>query len=133
MMGQGLAAMASPSSADVHFQLGECLYRLGNSAAALERYYVAVEQDHDFLEAWTQIGCLHRDLGELKSAALAFEVALDVYPDYPEAHYFLAEVLNELDDPDAAAEHWSAYLRHDRRGPWAENAQQRLDQLSLRL
>ena len=128
-----LAAMASPQSADVQFQLGECLYRLHNTAAALERYYSAVEHDHDFLEAWTQIGCLHREMGDLPAAAIAFEVALDVYPDYPEAHFFLAEVLHEQDQPEAAASHWSAYLKHDARGPWAEIAEQRLEQQQLLL
>ena len=35
--------------------------------ACSERYYAAVEADHDYLEAWTQIGCLHAAQGELQS------------------------------------------------------------------
>lgn len=122
-----LAAMASPNSSDVQFQLGECLYRLGNVAGSLERYYSAVEHDHDFLEAWTQIGALHRELGDREAAIIAFQVALDVFPDYPEAHFLIAEVLHETNDGQTAREHWEAYLEYDARGPWADIARQRLD------
>lgn len=124
-----LAAMSSPNSSDAHFQLGECLYRLGNSEGALERYYAAVEHDHDFLEAWTQIGCLHNELGDLSSARTAFEVALTILPEYPDAHYHLAETLNQIGDTNSARQHWEEYLKHDLRGPWADIAKQRIEQL----
>lgn len=125
-----MAAISSPHSSDVHFQLGECLYRLGNVAGAIERYYVAVEHDQDFLEAWVQIGCLHRELGDLEAARVAFAVAIDVLPEYPEAHFHLAETAQELGDDETAGNHWREYLRHDSRGPWADLARQRLRQLS---
>lgn len=122
-----LAALSSPRSADVHFQLGECLYRLGHTEGALERYYCAVEHDHDFLEAWTQIGCLHRELGDLLKAKDAFLQALNLLPDYPDAHFHLAETLAEGGDVELARVHWEEYLQHDSRGPWAEVARQRLE------
>lgn len=124
-----LAAMSSPQSSDVHFQLGECLYRLGNTTGAVERYYTAVEHDKDFLEAWTQIGCLHNELGEHTAAKTAFQVALTILPEYPDAHYHLAETLNEMGETSSAREHWEEYLHHDHRGPWAEVARQRIEQL----
>lgn len=127
-----LAAMSSPDSADVHFQLGECLYRLGKSDAALERYYAAVECDHDFLEAWTQVGCLHRELNELEAARMAFLVALDILPQYPDANFHLAETLHELGEGEAARLHWQEYLQHDSRGPWADLARQRLESGDVR-
>ena len=122
-----MAAMTSPNSADVHFQLGECLYGLGKVEAALERHYAAVEHDHDFLEAWTQIGCLHRELMDLDAARMAFLVALDILPDYADAHFHLAETLHELEDFATAQGHWEEYLKHDSRGPWADLARQRLE------
>ncbi|WP_417849774.1 tetratricopeptide repeat protein [Thalassoglobus sp.] len=124
-----LAAMSSPQSSDVHFQLGECLYRLGSTEGALERYYVAAEHDQDFLEAWTQIGCLHNELGENSAAANAFQVALTILPEYPDAHYHLAETLNQMGKTDVARLHWEEYLKHDHRGPWADVARQRIEQL----
>lgn len=124
-----LAAMSSPDCADVHFQIGECLYQLNRPEAAIERYYAAVEHDHDFLESWTQIGCIHRELDELDSARMAFLVALDIFPEYPDAHYHLAETLHEQGETAAAREHWERYLTHDSRGPWADLARQRLEGL----
>ncbi|MEZ5942642.1 MAG: tetratricopeptide repeat protein [Planctomycetaceae bacterium] len=124
-----LAAMDSPNSADVQFQLAECLYRLGNAKGALERYYSAVEHDNEFLEAWTQIGCLHKELGDFAAAKTAFEVALHVLPEYPEAHFLLAEVLLETEEQDEAALHLEAYLEHEFRGPWSDIARQRLEQI----
>jgi len=121
------AAIDSPRSADVHFQIGECLYRMGQSAGALERYYAAVEHDHDFIEAWTQIGCLHRDQNELRAAEAAFRKSLSLLPEYPDAHFHLAETLCELGDVEQARRHWGEYLQHDSRGPWADIARQRLE------
>ncbi len=125
------AALDSPQSADVHFQIGECLYRMGQTSAALERYYSAVEHDHDFLEAWTQIGCLHRELGDLEPARDAFSASLKLLPEYPDAHFHLAETLSDLGDEPLARVHWEEYLQHDSRGPWADIARQRLSGIPL--
>lgn len=122
-----LSLMSEPGNPEAHFHLAECLYRQRELRAALERYYVAVEQDHDYLEAWTQIGCLHRELGEPDQALDAFEIALEVFPDYAEAHYHMAELLHERGRSPEAATHWTAYLEQDSRGPWAEIARQRLE------
>jgi DNA-binding transcriptional MerR regulator len=46
------AAMAAAGpSAEICFQVAELLYRLGELAAARERYYVAIELDEDYVEA----------------------------------------------------------------------------------
>lgn len=121
-----LSLMTDPHDPEKHFHLAECLYRMDNAPGALERYYVAVELDRNYLEAWTQIGCLHRELGELDSALTAFEIALDVHADYPDAHFHKAETLSDLGRPDEALPHWRRYLVYDSRGPWADMARQRL-------
>lgn len=122
------AVMHTPSHPETHFHLAECLYRLGHLRAALERYYVAVEHDHEYLEAWTQLGCLHCELEERESAVDAFRIALQVHADFPDAHYHLAETLTSMGDPQAARRHWESFLSLSPRGPWAELARQRLDQ-----
>jgi tetratricopeptide (TPR) repeat protein len=123
-----LSLMTDVQDPEKHFHLAECLYRQNNTPGALERYYVSVELDRNYLEAWTQIGCLHRELGELDSALTAFEIALDVHPDYPDAHFHKAETLSDLGRTDEALPHWKRYLMYDSRGPWAEMARQRLRQ-----
>lgn len=124
-----LGLLQDPHNAEAHFHLAECLYRQDNVAGALERYYVAVEHDREYLEAWTQIGCLHRELGELESALDAFDLALEIHPEYPDAYFQKAETLAELGRLAEAAPYWRRYLGYDSRGPWAELARQRLSEL----
>jgi tetratricopeptide (TPR) repeat protein len=121
-----LCLMTEPHNPEAHFHLAEVLYRQDNVAGALERYYAAVENDREYIEAWTQIGCLHRELDEPESALDAFDIALGVHPDYPDAHFQKAETLAELGRRGEALPHWRRYLSYDSRGPWADLARQRL-------
>lgn len=123
-----MALTIKPGDAEVNFHLAEALYRSGNASGALERYYAAAEADHNYLEAWTQIGCLHAEKNELEAALEAFRIALNVHSDYPDAHWHIAEVLRELGRTEEAVPHWKAYLQFDTRGPWAENARQQLEE-----
>jgi tetratricopeptide (TPR) repeat protein len=128
-----LCLMDHPSNAEAHFHLAESLFRLDRPHAALERYHIAVELDHQYLEAWTQLGCVHAQLGEWQPALDAFNIALDIHPDYPDARLHKAEALHQLHRTPEAREHWQAYLTHDQRGPWADLARQRLQEASERL
>lgn len=125
-----LCLMETPSDPEVHFYLAEALYRNGNLAAALERYYSAVENDHDYIEAWTQLGCLHAELGQAEDALSAFDIALQLHSDYPDAVWHKAEVLSQTGRSDMALPLWRQYLQFDSRGPWAEIARQRLAEAS---
>jgi tetratricopeptide (TPR) repeat protein len=121
-----LCLIDDPRRADANFQLAETLYRLGRIDGALERYHVTVELDHNYLEAWTQLGCLHAEKSEFPAALDAFNVALDIHAEYPDAHLHKAEILHQLGRTAEAVTHWQTYLRYDTRGPWAENARRRL-------
>jgi len=121
-----LCLMERSGDVECQFHLAEALYRGGNLRGALERYFAAVEGDPDYLEAWTQIGCLHAELGEGEAAVESFRLALSVHEDYPDAHFHLAETLHQLGREAEALPHWQSYLTHDQRGPWAELARQRL-------
>ena len=124
--GLRIATINDPLNPSYHFHLADALYRQRKLDAAIERYHMAVELDHNFLEAWTQLGCVLSETGDLAGAKSAFEIALDVHPDYPDAHFHLAGVLEQLDEIDEAATHWHKYLEFDQRGPWAETARERL-------
>ncbi len=121
-----LCLMERPGDAELSFLLAEVLYRLGKLDGAVERYYAAVEADHNYIEAWTQLGCLHSERGELISALESLEIALDIHPDYPEAHWHAANILQQLGQTGKAVEHWQRYLEFDKRGPWADQARQKL-------
>jgi tetratricopeptide (TPR) repeat protein len=122
-----LALIEDASNPAYHFHLADVLYRQGSAEAAIERYYMTVELDHNYLEAWTQLGCLLDQVGRVRASQESFRIAIDLHPEYPDAHFHLAELLERLSLRDEAAEHWRCYLKYDQRGPWAELARQRLD------
>ena len=72
------------------------------------------------------MGCLLGEQSSPNRAIEAFRIALDVHPDYPDAHLHIANTYEELADLTAARLHWAKYLEFDSRGPWAEHARQRL-------
>jgi tetratricopeptide (TPR) repeat protein len=121
-----LALVDAPTESDYHFHLADALYRQGNRAGAIERYFAAVEHDHDFIEAWTQLGCVLAEAGDDAAAQQAFQMALDRHSDYPDAHFHLAQLMDRQGNAAAAREHWQRYLCFDAHGPWAELARQKL-------
>lgn len=122
-----LCLLENPHDPELHFQLAECLYRQGQLESATERYYTAVECDHQYIEAWTQLGCVLEERGKSEEALSAFGVALEFHPEYPEAHRHKAALLDALGQTDEAKTHWQTYLQFDQRGPWAEEARSRLE------
>jgi tetratricopeptide (TPR) repeat protein len=113
--------------AEIDFQLGELLYRCGETVAARERYYAAIEDDPEFVEARVSLGCVLQETGQGELAVAAFRGALSLHDDYPEAHYHLARLLDELDRGDEAREHWSRFRQLAPESPWAEEAMQRIE------
>jgi tetratricopeptide (TPR) repeat protein len=113
-------------NAEYCFQLADVLYRLGDIAAARERYFAAVEIDEDYVEARANLGCILAEQGRLDLAIAAFEGALAFHDTYPDVHYHLARVLDEAGRPDEAEAHWRAFVEIMPESPWAENARKRL-------
>lgn len=110
--------------AEVNFHLADALYRLNKIEAAIERYYCCVECDNNYLEAWTQLGCLLAETNQLTAAIEAFQIALDLHPQYADAHWHLANVLKQQGQTQDARKHWQMYLDFDQFGPWADGARQ---------
>jgi DNA-binding transcriptional MerR regulator len=122
-----MAAMKCPDDPELHFYLAAALFRLGNMDGALERYHMAVELDHEYIEAWTQLGCVWHLKGDLDNALDAFNIALTSHGDYADAIYHKANVLGELDRLDEALVMWRRYLEFDADGPWADDARWRIE------
>jgi len=108
------------------FLLAELLYRMGDIAAARERYYMAIELDEHFVEARANLGCVLAETGERELAVAALEGALTFHPDFPDGHYHLARTLEELGRPNDAAPHWERFLELAPNSPWADVARQRV-------
>ena len=104
------------------FQLGEILYRRGETLAARERYYMAIELDDDFVEARANLGCLLAETGEHDLAIAAFAGALRFHPDYADVHYQLARTFDEIGRSADAKPHWQRFLELSPDSPWADEA-----------
>ncbi len=119
--------MATGPKAEIHFALADLLYRMGDLAAARERFYAAIELDEEYVEARASLGCVLAEHGELDLAVAAFEGALAFHADYADVHYHLANTLDRLEKSSEAEFHWQTFLALAPESPWAEMARERLE------
>ncbi len=125
------ALAASGPSAEWSFELAEMLYRQGDLSAARERYYMAIELDEDFVEARANLGCVLAEQEQIELAIAALEGAILHHPNYADAHYHLARLLDEKSAASEAESHWQRFLELAPDSPWAEEALQRLEAARL--
>ena len=119
-------SLAFGPTSDVCFRIAELLYQQHDLAAARERYYLAIELDDTFVEARASLGCVLTELGQTELALAAFTGALLHHADYPDVHFHLARLLDEMVRPREAETHWQRFLELAPKSPWAEEARQRL-------
>lgn len=111
---------------DIDFQLAELLYRMGHVIAARERYYSAIEQDPEFVEARAGLANVLAETGQMELAIAAYRGALTLYEDYADVHYNLARALDEVGRDIEAKHHWKKFLKLAPDSPWADEAIGRL-------
>ncbi len=115
-----------PDPADVNFHLADALYRANRIDAAVERYYCAIEVAPDFIEAWTQLGCLQSELKQFGQAEQSLLTAISIHPNNPDALLHYAQLLDRTGRSADAVQYWTQYLQFDSRGPWAEHARNQI-------
>lgn len=118
----------SPDPADVNFHLADALYRSNRVEAAIERYRCAIEFAPDFIEAWTQMGCLQAESEMPEAAEESLLTAISIHPGNPDALLHYAQLLDQTGRTEDALSYWQQYLSHDSRGPWADHARTRLEE-----
>ncbi len=116
----------APDPAEINFHLADALFRLNQPEAAIERYQCAIEFAPDFIEAWTQLGCLQSELKRYPSAEESLLTAISIHPGNPEALLHYAQLLEQIGRADESLSWWQQYLEYDSRGPWADHARSRL-------
>ncbi len=119
-------AVSKESIAALNVSLAAVLFRSGDFGAARERYLCGVEADPQSVEAMIGLGGVYLATQSPELAVAALQKALELHPDYPDAHFHLAVAFDQLGDPETAEDHWRtfAYLAPD--SPWAETARARL-------
>jgi len=119
-----------PDPAEVNFHMADALYRSGRVEAAIERYYCAIESAPDFIEAWTQLGCLQSEMDQPEVAEQSLVTAISIHPENPDALLHYAQLLDQTDREDEAVEYWTQYLKYDSRGPWSDHARDRISRVA---
>jgi tetratricopeptide (TPR) repeat protein len=120
------ALQAGGPQADLCFQLAECLFRMGDLAAARERYLQAIEYDPQHVEAYLNLGCVLAELNAPDLAIAALQGALRLHADYADAHLHLAQLFDQQQRSVEAEWHWQQFARCSQADPWRELAEQRL-------
>lgn len=87
---------------------------------------MAIELDETYVEARANLGCVLAELGDLELAAASLVGALAYHSDFADAHYHLAQTLEQLSRPADAAVHWRQFLLLAPESPWAEEAREHL-------
>ena len=106
--------------------LSDILFHLERLDAAQERLLIALEFDPDNLEARLNLGCILKRQGKVSAAMSAFKGCLEQYPEYADAHYHLATLLDDLGREEEALPLWQKFWDLTPSGPWKTVAAQRL-------
>ena len=115
--------------ADICFQVAELLYRVGDTEAARERYFMATEIDPDFVEARASLANVLAETGQTELAIAAYRGALTLHEDYADVHYNLARLFDREHREVEAAHHWKRFLMLAPQSPWADEAKERIRDL----
>jgi tetratricopeptide (TPR) repeat protein len=93
-----------PGFAGAYYNLGLVHEELDDHRSALSAYEAACEHESGMAGAHHARGLVLQALGRLDEARDAFRQALDIQPDYPEAHFHLAHArrAEQIDDPQLA-------------------------------
>ncbi len=73
------------------------------------------------------LGSLHEDQGLIDEAVSNYRQALELSPDYADAHFNLAGALARSGRDGEAIKHWQRYLELDAGSPWARIARAHLE------
>lgn len=96
------ALIFSPSSANVHFELGQTLEQRGQISEAISEYQEAITHDPNKSAAHLSLAQAYAAQGEQEKAVKEYQEVLRLNPQDPVAHQGLGFAYNELGQKDAA-------------------------------
>lgn len=113
--GDGDRPEARPSgeenrSARLHTELGAGYYARGQYAVALQELRKALDADKVYAPAYSILGLVHAELREDKQAEAHFQRAVELSPNYSDAHNNFGLFLCQRGRPAESARHFEAAL-----------------------
>lgn len=127
---QILAADGTYAAAFIN--LGTIYFHLRQYGRAEELYRRATEVDPDYVLAFFDLGNVLDELDRADESITAYERAVALAPRYGDAHYNLALAYERSGELRKALQHWEAYVRLDRSGPWTDHARGQIRKLLSR-
>src|SRR5271169_537829 len=115
-----------PCHAAAHINLGTLYYNRQDFSGAEKHYRLAVAADPRYALAYFDLGNVLDETGRLEDAIAAYRAAIQLAPTYADAHYNLALAYERQGQPRRALEHWKAYAKLDRVGPWSVHARNQI-------
>lgn len=119
----------NPDYAPGYINLGTIYFHLRQFGRAEELYRIATMKDPGYVLAYFDLGNVLDELERPDESIAAYLRAVELAPRYADAHYNLALAFERKGERRAALQHWQAYARLDRTGPWAEHARAQIHRL----
>jgi tetratricopeptide (TPR) repeat protein len=113
---QAVAALAravaiNPSSITLQQAAARALIADGRYADAYTHYQKMLQRFPRDTDALTNYGLLAARLGHPEEAMDSWQESVDIHPNQPTAHLYLAQALDQRGEPAAAARHWNLFLQ----------------------
>ncbi|PXF57249.1 MAG: hypothetical protein C4B58_10565 [Deltaproteobacteria bacterium] len=105
-------ASLHPDWGEIHFRMGNCLFRSGKLQQAERSYRIALKYLTEDPRVYNNLGEILRREKRFKSARKAFRQALAINPGYAPAHFNLAVLYDrDIKQPELAIYHYRQYLK----------------------
>ncbi|MCP5043215.1 MAG: tetratricopeptide repeat protein [bacterium] len=109
-----------------HQSRGECSLCFLPLASEIRQSLERLQSLCPETEAWNNLGSSYAELDLLDRAVDAYGSALRADPCYPDAHFNLADTLENLNQLATARVHWVTYLEQDPRSLEATHVRERI-------
>src|SRR5580704_16426738 len=106
------AVALNPSSITLQQAAARALIADGRYEDAYAHYQKMLEWFPRDTDALTNYGLLAARLGHSEEAIDSWQESVNVNPDQPNAHLYLAEAFDQRGEPAAAARHWNLFLQY---------------------
>ena len=106
-----------PDHHSARLELGEALLKTGDTAQAVKHLLQLKEQDvspADRVSLNHSLSKAYRDLGQLEKALAASRRALELYPDFPDGHYLLAQLYEQTGQAELARRQMDTFRKVQR-------------------
>ncbi|HWZ98195.1 MAG TPA: tetratricopeptide repeat protein [Candidatus Dormibacteraeota bacterium] len=105
------AAEVNPANISLQKEYAQGLIAAGKTAEAYAEYQQILRRDPKLAQGWINLGLLARQLGHKAEAADDWQKAVDLSPENATSQLYLAEVLDQRSEIQAAARHYREYLK----------------------